>query len=155
MWQLRRKANENKIGLFFGRIQSCLHKFFSLTLMSLLVSFFPAGIYTRSFNRLSTRIFPRSTRACYTVALLLSWRDWACGTGRLSFCCIFKNQWSMFSFELTPVSVLFVRVFHFGQTWAVFSKSSLSCACEVLNFLYHFLTNQGRLVLPWVHVVQE
>ena len=41
----------------------------------------------------------------------------------------------MFSFELTPVSVLFVRVFHFGQTCTVFGKSLLSCAnirpCEV------------------------
>ncbi|KAJ7381694.1 hypothetical protein OS493_039561 [Desmophyllum pertusum] len=63
----------------------------TVTFINLLASL-PAGICTRSFNRSSTRIFPRSTRACYTVGLLLRLEDWVCGIGPLSSCCIFKNQ---------------------------------------------------------------
>ena len=49
------------------------------------------GICIRSYSLSSTRISPITTRACYTVVLPLSWREWACGTGLLSCCYIYKT----------------------------------------------------------------
>ena len=65
----------------------------------ILRGFFPVGICTRFFYHSITRIFLNNTRPCYTVVLLLSWRDWACGIGRPLSCCTLRNLPGVFNFH--------------------------------------------------------
>ena len=66
-----------------------------------------AGICIRSYSLSSTRISPSTTRACYTVVLPLSWREWVCGTGLLLCCYIYKTLTSTFSLLKTWFSLAF------------------------------------------------